>query len=579
MAELDSAAGNADCGSWQKAICTICFEDLKPIVEDLQTLSICGHVFHELCIQQWLEYCPAGAGKKPTCPVCKQSCSRNSLKRLYFQSTGEPTQISSFSMQGSVNADPQVLADELRRLHSKLAALNSTFENQQSHLKKILEELSTWKEFAKREQTKSEEIRKEKECNELHLHMKMEELSRKTLECSKLQERSLALAKELAAFKLVTDLNLDEDEMVKLASIGRQGRTENAVDVLKKSLLLRNKSYKELMIQCNMLGRSESRASQKLDKAKEKINKLKTKLLEVEKILDEKENRAIRDLKASCKLKSEHVNSSYTEHNIKRSLQEDQVERKLVEECFVRMNPVSNGIVQLSKSDKAKLKAKSSSSAYEEINNVIDLTNSLCNYANLDGLESIADGLPAPVVEDVNGESDGGVIPVKGAYAYTAASSKGFQSSKLENRSSVEEDADIVITKSARETNMLAREESHINDITKEVSPFALENEAASRSPACLSGPYISGGILSANGANRGSGKWCRLVKSRSSSGDLIAVGADGRGGRVKVLRSQEEFMVGSAMSLGSNSKRQKNETKQTNQFNIEHFFAKTQAR
>lgn len=29
-------------------ICTICFEDLKPNVEDLQSISICGHVFHEL---------------------------------------------------------------------------------------------------------------------------------------------------------------------------------------------------------------------------------------------------------------------------------------------------------------------------------------------------------------------------------------------------------------------------------------------------------------------------------------------------------------------------------------------------
>lgn len=30
-----------------KTICSICFEDLKPFAQDLQAISICGHVFHE----------------------------------------------------------------------------------------------------------------------------------------------------------------------------------------------------------------------------------------------------------------------------------------------------------------------------------------------------------------------------------------------------------------------------------------------------------------------------------------------------------------------------------------------------
>jgi hypothetical protein len=34
--------------TFAKAICSICYEDLKPIVEDIQAISICGHVFHEL---------------------------------------------------------------------------------------------------------------------------------------------------------------------------------------------------------------------------------------------------------------------------------------------------------------------------------------------------------------------------------------------------------------------------------------------------------------------------------------------------------------------------------------------------
>ncbi|CAL5322675.1 unnamed protein product [Camellia sinensis] len=45
-----------------KPICSICYEDLNPIIEDLQSISICGHVFHELCTAN--------------------------VSRLYFQSVG-----------------------------------------------------------------------------------------------------------------------------------------------------------------------------------------------------------------------------------------------------------------------------------------------------------------------------------------------------------------------------------------------------------------------------------------------------------------------------------------------------------
>lgn len=57
----------------------------------------------------------------------------------------------------------------------------------------------------------------------------------------------------------------------------------------------------------------------------------------------------------------------------------------------------------------------------------------------------------------------------------------------------------------------------------------------------------FSGGLLGPDGTNWHLGKWCKKVqnkrsaglqKSNANSGDLISVGADGRGGRIKVLRS-----------------------------------------
>lgn len=58
----------------------------------------------------------------------------------------------------------------------------------------------------------------------------------------------------------------------------------------------------------------------------------------------------------------------------------------------------------------------------------------------------------------------------------------------------------------------------------------------------------FSGGFLGPDGTNRYLGKWCkRGLNKESNTGNLIAVGADGRGGRVKVLRSlSQSSLVGS---------------------------------
>lgn len=90
------------------------------------------------------------------------------------------------------------------------------------------------------------------------------------------------------------------------------------------------------MVQCNVLGRSESRMQQKLEKAKELIKKLRVssasyinlwfnvqihvsdlcqceqiqaKVLELEKELEDKENSLLRDLRSSKKFKADHIKS------------------------------------------------------------------------------------------------------------------------------------------------------------------------------------------------------------------------------------------------------------------------------
>ncbi|MQL68543.1 hypothetical protein Taro_000852, partial [Colocasia esculenta] len=303
--------------SSSKAICPICYEDLKPIVEDLQSVSLCGHVFHELCLQQWLEYCPAGKGC--TCPVCKQSCTRGGVMRLYFQSTGCADLSQQPAAQKTLSeAEAEALCGEISKLQGKLSAVGYALDAQKQHVEELNSEVSragtawwgegnptsigsilVWKERAKKEEEMKNEHRKEKELARRLLQIKEADLAKTSEECAKHQERSLSLAKELAALKLAMDVNLGEEEIAKLASLGHGNRHADAIDVLQKSLFLRNKSYKELMAQCNLLGRAETRSLQKLEKAEEKIKKLKKRLQELDKALEKKDSEILRGVKVT----------------------------------------------------------------------------------------------------------------------------------------------------------------------------------------------------------------------------------------------------------------------------------------
>lgn len=66
----------------------------------------------------------------------------------------------------------------------------------------------------------------------------------------------------------------------------------------------------------------------------------------------------------------------------------------------------------------------------------------------------------------------------------------------------------------------------------------------------------FTGGLLGPDGTQRYLGRWCKRGQNSeststkgSSNGNLIAVGADGRGGRIKVPRNpSQSFSVSSVL-------------------------------
>ncbi|KAG4938121.1 hypothetical protein HKD37_16G044608 [Glycine soja] len=582
----------ADSGSdFAGIICSICYEPLNPINEDLQSVSICGHVFHELCLQQWFEY--SSKGKKHTCPICKQGCRASDACRLYFQSVGDANNSVKPSKCFELEEDAGVLRREVKRLEVKVSGLNSQVEGQTKELEGLNEELCTCKEQAKIETALKNEALNQKASIQFQLQMKSEELEKSTLECFRLKERNMALAKELAALKLVSDLDIDEEEVLKLATLGNGANSKDTIDTLKRSLVMRNRSYKELMAKCNILGRGEARYSKKLEKAKEKITKLKERVQELETLAESKENKYLRSLKLSkitkssknleeniksdsevltaCKFSSKEQSKQIsipksgidlTANNNSKSFQSFKIENS---------NVTKNKTVNISNGSRSTFSLDIKREYISIDDNDSEGTNALqgCskhNYKDQDW-DDIAFSKPSLVKLE----------PVSGIKAETSLQGK----CTLAESPRVDIDIDMAnISAGAmdEDVTLQANIKQPMVNIRKE-SPLTLSNSA----PGSI---CFSGGLLGPDGTHRYLGKWCKRGQNsepssakRSSDGDLIAVGADGRGGRIKVLRTSSQILSGGKENLLS-SKRSKLGVKTSGLqsqgcLQIEHFFGR----
>ncbi|XP_038999719.1 protein NETWORKED 1D-like [Hibiscus syriacus] len=200
--------------------------------------------------------------------------------------------------------DAESLRIEVKRLMVKVSELSSALERQEKEHNEINLELCLCKEQMKRETSLKIEASREKASIQQMLDSKSEVISKSNSECSRLEQRNMALAKELAVLKLVTDLDLEQDEMLKLASLGNEGNNQDVVDNLIRSLSCHKKSYKELMAKCHLLGRGEARLQKKLEKAKEKTDKLQKRIQDLETLTEVKDNEVLRALKTSKKTDS-----------------------------------------------------------------------------------------------------------------------------------------------------------------------------------------------------------------------------------------------------------------------------------
>ncbi|KAI3444491.1 hypothetical protein Pfo_001156 [Paulownia fortunei] len=580
--------GNANSNSFAKTICSICYEDLKPLIEDLQSISVCGHVFHELCLQQWFEYCPNV--KKRNCPICKQTCTNANVGRLYFQSVGDPSDSSLSQKPRDYEENPEELRKEVNRLEGKVVVLASTLEQQQKEFKEVKDQLFSCKEQLKAEVGLKNEALTQTATSQQLLRVKSEELDRSTLERMRLQERNMILAKELAALKLASDLDLEEDEVMKLASLGNDVGSRETIDVLRKSLVIRNKNYKELMTKCNILGRGEARCVRKLEKANEKIKKLKLRVQELETAVEIKDNEALRGLKdQDIKFKTDsHENTMKRPANqVDIDETSDMPDITFCSRKVAAFKPMSgkstldDNLPGCTDDHDDQVKGTSLINEEEDI-----MRSSTFVQRFSDELMPCADN---------NVITEGCHVPIPDACFDTQ---NDIEMPKSGNKDGVCCSWSMRKGRKRDEANKLSAnmddEVICYGDTNPVQTSLNIRKEIRSSIPVSQPGDHcFSGGLLGPDGTNWHLGKWCKkaqnqgstassagLQRSNARAGDLIAVGADGRGGRIKVMRSfdQSSLDIKETSSWAKKCKHagKPNKLQPQGYLQIEHFFQRT---
>ncbi|XP_050387629.1 uncharacterized protein LOC126803935 [Argentina anserina] len=589
-----------------KTICSICYEDLRPVAEDLQSISLCGHVFHELCLQQWFEY---SSNNKCTCPVCKQSCKATDAGRLYFQSV-DPGCTQRAVVVVDCGEDSEALRQEVQRLESKTVVLNSALDRQGQSLKELTEELCLCKEQAKKEvalkndavASKNEALKQQVPLERM-LHVKSGELDKVTMECVRLQEKNMKLAKELAAFKLVSDFDLKEEEVLNYAAFGNGVNNKESIDSLKRSLLSCERVYQvhakkmtarynELMKKHRDLAQEKAHSNEELEKLKEKMNTLKTRVQELESATEVKDNEVLRALKGSREPEGERI----IQNNISckfgsvsvNNPSEDQSRQFTPKHKLGRMGSMRNDpLCQtvhfnfISPIDSNSTKNGTSTSGHDEERDPFYLIDDVASKFSTTrhGLSNteVKDPLCEPSTSQKSSMLRSGVASetTNGTSVLRLRKPDKPFGSVTDKMTHIAEapTADVVILDDLEEVRPV------LNIIKDSPITQVLPRPGDG-------GP--SGGLIGVDGANR-LGKWCKQsvnngsitrLDSTKDNSHLIAVGTDGRGGRIKVLRPHNQSTLDSK-STSRGPKRCKygaktNSLQSQGCLQMEHFFGRS---
>ncbi|KAL3681964.1 hypothetical protein R1sor_024920 [Riccia sorocarpa] len=274
------------------AFCPICYEVVDVSSHNLESVAGCGHVFHESCLQKWVAHSPVS----PKCPLCKASCGPRERQRLYFQTSAECSQPleSEKNFTGCSEAD----AKHVRNLQEKIVVLKKSLQlarqqcaEAQAAVEENKREVQNISEFAR---LTSQDLFVAVE----RLERAEQELDGSRKEKNRMMKEMAKLGREIAATKLIENVDLSEGEVLNLTSGGgsRPQTKDDYIQILAKALVMRNRAFKTLMTTCNEHCLEKDAVKRESTKLRSKVEQLQSRLKEVINAQERTGNATLRSL-------------------------------------------------------------------------------------------------------------------------------------------------------------------------------------------------------------------------------------------------------------------------------------------
>lgn len=340
------------------------------------------------------------------------------------------------------------------------------------------------------------------------------------------------------------------------------------------------------MAKCNELGRGEARSCKRLDKAKEKINKLKARVHELETVIESKDNEALRALKVSKKKSDKGV----TLNGFSNDHQAFPANNSTLKGRKKQHSPLNCLELRDSDQEDSKFNNDTNTISIKEDTSTMPFDTGAINYVVLDDAELLTATPSISELQSKHTTREDAKSTTKPELVSETIRDSGVQKLNGVNptfvmKTPINIDIDHSLHSSKNDDVAMPP------DAIEQHQPiFSIRKECPSTVPLSKPGDLcFSSGLLGPDGTNRYLGKWCKRGQSKGSQpmlgsgtsnrGDLIAIGADGRGGRIKVLRSADQSFLKDKENSAS-AKRCKFGNKSSSLqsqgcLQIEHFFGR----
>ncbi|KAL2619849.1 hypothetical protein R1flu_000054 [Riccia fluitans] len=270
------------------AFCPICYEVVDVSLHNLESVTGCGHVFHEACLQKWVAHSPV----TPKCPLCKASCGPRERQRLYFQTSADCSQpLESLNCAGYSEGSIGEMEEKVKVLKKSLELARQQVSESQEALEVNKDKVRGLSEMYK---VANQQFHQTAE----KLWKTEQELEGSRKEKSRLMKEMAKLERDIAATKLMENVDLSEDEVLHLTSGGgsRPQSKDDYIQILAKALVTRNWAFKTLMTTCAEHCLEKDAFQRESTKLRFKIELLQARLKDFTKAQERTENSSLRSL-------------------------------------------------------------------------------------------------------------------------------------------------------------------------------------------------------------------------------------------------------------------------------------------